>query len=87
MNEEYFPIRSRMAVVGIIQLVVSALILAGVSSDLVNGWATWAVSVVDFLVLIGVLAAGTVHAERNTTPLFDSGDPINPSYARISDGT
>lgn len=80
----YYPIRQRMVWVAIIQSVVAALVLAGVSAEVLQGWVAWGVSLLDVLVLVGVLSAGTKAAEQNTTPLDNAGRPLNPVYAKVA---
>lgn len=82
MTDKYYPIRQRVLWVGIIQMVFTGLALAG--ADIADGWAAWAIGVVDLLVLAGVLTVATKSAEKYTTPLDENGDPLSPDYERTS---
>jgi bacteriorhodopsin len=79
----YHPIRQKMLWVLIVQAIATALVLAGVSAEVVTGWAQWFVGVLNILVLAGVLYKGTTEAERYTTPLDAKGRTLNLEYAYL----
>lgn len=81
--DRYYPIRTRMLWVGIVQAVVSIGALLGVAQYNLDTWSQVAVIVLNILVMLGVLAGGTVNSENNTTPVSDRGVPLNPAYALV----
>lgn len=83
----YNPIRKRMVWVGTIQTAITALTMSGLGTDIINGIQGIALGVVNVLVLAGVLVKGTKDSEKNTTPVSDTGEPLNPEYERKHQAT
>lgn len=81
MKNNYYPIRERAVWVGLVQLIITGLTLAGVGAEVLTGWSAWFVAAVDLAVVAGVLSVGVKSAEQNTTPVANSGEPLNPSYS------
>lgn len=73
------PLRSRAVITAIIGLLAGALAHVGLDAAEVTWWAGWLVTVVDLLVVVGVVV---VAGERTVTPVADprddDGHPLVP---------